>query len=64
MSKDHRWGERRPGEVRWCLRTGCTVQVRNAFREWRATPRGPWTSLVRALIPDCTGGPVPMKPGK
>jgi hypothetical protein len=64
MAKQHRWGERRSGEVRHCLRTECTVQVRNAFREWRPAPRAQWVSLLKQLLPDCEGGAVPMKPGR
>lgn len=64
MSKEHRWGERRAGEVRHCLRAGCAVQVRNAFREWRPGPRMAWVSLMREFIPDCAGGRVPMKRGR
>lgn len=64
MDKQHRWGERRRGKVRHCLREGCTAQVRNAFREWRPGPRTRWVSLLRDLLPDCAGGAVPTTPGR
>lgn len=58
-SKQHRWGNPDEHGARACNNQGCTVRVKDAFREWQPKKGRLWQMQHRELIPECTGsGPI------
>jgi hypothetical protein len=53
----HVWSYPDATGAKRCLYDGCTIRVRRAYAEWQSQPRGQWTSILKADIPECHGQP-------
>lgn len=52
------WGYPDAAGVRQCANDGCTVRVRDSYREWQAKKGGRWRGWDREPFPGCEGKAV------
>lgn len=57
----HRWGNPDVRGIRACNNAGCTVRVRDSFRQWQKAPGTPWKTWMEYVDERCTGGEPSIK---